>query len=181
MTVLKGEAAAALALLGQRLDAVRSADDGFIDHFDEEAMIDNPMDGFDPGGEAGRVGDRAEVDIQDVVVVIGDVGGLAIRGEPEDRAATERFELLLRESPAERDDLDRYRDARPDCVNQLGIVRDDHFPQAGDGHELLAKQRATPAFEDREGARQDLIGAIDRQIDPRDVLDVGQRDSERAC
>ena len=72
---------------------------------------------------------------------------------------------------AEGHDLDRQRKgAEPS--DELGTVGNHHHPRRGMSHDLLAQKRAPTAF-DQAKFVVDLVGAVDRQIKTRHLVERG--------
>ena len=67
-------------------------------------------------------------------------------------------------SPAESNDLDRYRLALTKVPYEFAFVGDNDLLLTGDGNQLLAKERTAPALDQVEGTLVDFVGPIDRQI-----------------
>ncbi len=78
-------------------------------------------------------------------------------------------------SQAELNDLDRQRKG-PENGDFLAAVGDDHHAFAGIGHDLLAQQRRAAAL-DQPKFRIEFVGAVDRQIEFRGLVQRGQRDA----
>ncbi len=102
-------------------------------------------------------------------------------GRERDRAVTSglggnRLDQPHRRHQSEAHHLDRQRE-QAERRDQLALVGDHHHPVRRRGHDLLAQQRAAAAL-DHAQLIVDLVGAVDRQIELRRLVERGQRDAE---
>ena len=124
-----------------------------------------------------------EVQIHDVIGIIGDVGFPTLL-QSQFCFHTFFLEKLLKPIqivlPAELDHLHRHgQPASAEAVHELGVV-DDHDELVGGGLDhLLAEEGAAAAFDEVE-VGVDLVGAVDGEIEAGIVVEDGEGDAERA-
>ena len=80
---------------------------------------------------------------------------------------------------AETVDFDRQRKP-PERLDELGFVGNDDHARRRRRDDLLAQQRAAAALDEAE-ARADLVGAVDREVEFRRLVERGQADAEFAA
>src|SRR5262249_4358315 len=107
----------------QAMDAGRIGNKDRPSPADEQSTLDHSDQPFDPLLEAGRIGDRAEMAVENSIA--------AVRDEwlPGGRRAqicvgSERLEPCLCCLQTKGHGLDRYRSLRPETVHQFGLVDD---------------------------------------------------------
>lgn len=148
-------------------------------------MVDDAGQRRDGLGGSARVLDRLlEVEVDDVVAVVGDVGALPVRPRPQPGLAAphlgELGQPLEVELPAELDNLHGHRVLGPaQAGDQLRLVDDADKPVRDQLDHLLAQQRAAAALDEVE-LRVDLVGAVDGEVEARDGVERGEGDVE-AC
>jgi len=135
-------------------------------------VSDDPGDRAEGRGSLSRRPQRPEPGVEDVVLVV----------RPEDLAvhASEldlRPEVLQgrgRGPPAKGMDLHGDRGLRPQPGHELRLVDDhDELPRRG-GDDLLPEQGAPEALDEVE-LRIDLVRPVDAQVEPRMLLERGER------
>src|SRR5215470_4584230 len=168
------------ALLGvsgaaKLFDCPRFRHDDDVGHLYEEAVFHNAWHLAEGAGEAWRVGDFAEVAVEDVVAFIGDVGCIRfvlalhyLRTQIGDSFRNQRF--------GEGDDFDG--DGKlPQHGDLLGGVGYDYQLKGGRGDDLFAKHRAAAAL-DQVQRRVEFVSAVDGDVDLLGVLESDERDPE---
>ena len=127
-----------------------------------------------------RIGDLAQMGIDNAVAAIGDknVAVLALSQHHVPGIAglgKYRGHRPLRRGQAERNNLNRQRKAAEN-IDPFGVVGDhDHAIRSG-GHDLFAQQRAAAALDQVERGI-DLVGAVDGEVEPIDIVERGQGDA----
>ena len=81
----------------------------------------------------------------------------------------------LRRGKPERNDLDRQRKAAEN-IDPFGVVGDHDHAIRGRRHDLFPQQRAAAALDQIERGI-DLVGAVDGEIEPVDLVERGQRNA----
>ena len=148
-------------------------------------MVDHARQAGDGLCRGARVLDRAlEVEVDDVVAVVGDVGLFPVGSLAElGLAAFHLGELgqpLQVELPAELHDLHGHRVlGAPEARDQLGLVDDADKLVRDELDHLLAQEGASAALDEVE-LRVDLVGAVDGEVEARDGVEGGEGDVE-AC
>ena len=66
-----------------------------------------------------------------------------------------------------------------EAANELALIGDDDHARGGCSDDLLAQQRAAAAFDEIEIV-VGFVRAIDDEIERREVVELGDRDAERA-
>ena len=108
-------------------------------------MLDDAGAGFQLTGQGGRVGDGAEVGVEDEVALVGLEGGAAVHAQPW--LCAEGLQVSGLRFPSEGDDLDRDCPGCTELSDQFGIIDDDDEPLAGLGDDFLAQVGAAAAFD----------------------------------
>ena len=170
-------------------DAVGAGDDGRVGDAEEKAVLDHAGHALEGLVERLGIVDARERAVEKYVAAVGHEGA-AVLGQPQldlARAADvggHRADQRARggEPEAHRFDGKRKLAEHPDA---LGCVGDDDHALGGHGHDLLAQQRTAAALDEAQ-VGVDLVGAIDRQIEERLVVERGERDAQalglrRAC
>src|SRR5450631_773438 len=147
---------------------------------DEQPMLDNARYRVQQSREMRSIADALKMGIDNPVAAIGDknvaVPGLSDRHLPGNAA----FRKCPADGPprrgqAERNDLDWQRKAAEN-LDPFGIIGDHDHAIRRRGHDLFAQQCAATALDEVERGI-DFIRAIDRQIEPIDVIERGQRNA----
>ena len=126
--------------------------------------------------QAGGIGDHAELAVEDPVAAVG-AEKLAGRIAPRLRLGAEPAQAVGCGLPAERHDLDRHRRGSAKPLNQLPAIGDDDQPIARRRDDLFAQQGAAETLDQVERADLDLVGAVDRDVDPPVFGEAGERDA----
>ena len=146
-------------------------------------MLDDARYRVQRSRQARRIGYSSKMGIDNPVAAIGDknVAVLALSDHHLPGNATFR-KCLGHRAPgrgqAERNDLDRQRKAA-ETFDPFGFIGDHDHAIRGRGHDLFPQQRAAAALDEIERGI-DLVGAIDRQIEPVDVVERGQAEYRTA-
>src|SRR3712207_8702288 len=80
--------------------------------------------------------------------------------------------------PAEAHDLDREPERLAEPPDALALLGYDHEAARGGHDDLLAQQRGPAALDEPE-PRVDLVGAVDREVQPRAAVQLDRLDSGR--
>ena len=124
---------------------------------------------------------RCSAAVQNPVPAIRDES-VAVLGAPERRgrgrtgSGIHRFDRASRRLQAERLDFDRQREAT-ERRDPLRFIGDDDHARRCRGHDLLPQQCAAAALDEAEVGR-DLVGAVDRQVKLRRLVQCRQRHAD---
>ena len=138
-----------------------------------------PSGGSSAEVQGGRVLDLSRGHVVDQVAAVGDHQapvGLAQARRRQVELGGDVGQPLARMHMPEPHHLDRQREPAQ-RLHLLGGVGDDHTPARGLPDQLLAQQRRAAALDQRQ-ARPDLVGPVDRQVDPLDVVQPDDGDAQ---
>ena len=136
--------------------AVRMADQRPFGDADEQPVLDHARDRrSSPAASALRIADPAEMQVEDVMALVGDQRRVPRHAQHRDppvdvRGRQQRLDRGLRHRPAEAHDLHRQREG-PERRDPLARVGDDDEPVARRGDDLLLQQRRAAALDQRAG------------------------------
>jgi len=148
---------------------------------DEKPVFDDAGNGRQSAGKRNRIGNPCERSVQNEVTTVRDESK-AVFAHPQaartghSGRGDRPLDRLLRRRKAEGNDLDRQRKPS-ERTNVLGAVGDDNHAGGGRCNDLLAQQ-SPPAALDQDEVGADLVGAVDRQIEFRRVIERRQRNAQ---
>ncbi len=145
-------------------------------------MFDDTGNDGERDGELCRIGDAAEGAIINVVAAIGDECCAILLAQHRRDVALQRFggfgDASRCGGMAVLHDFYGQRKL-PQRLHQLGLIGDDDHLFRGGGHDLLDQMRAAAALDEIEIAIG-FIGAIDHQIEIAHLVELGNRNAQRA-
>ena len=163
----------------EAMDAGRVGHEDRIGAADEQPAFHHADDAPDAFLQSRRIGDAAEIAVENAVAAVGDEGRARRR-----LRAVERWRRALRATrlgrfQSEGDHLHGNRGVRPKPVHQLAAVDDDREAVARRRDDLLAQQRAAQSLDQIERAALDLVRTVDREIDLAMLAERGERNARR--
>ena len=170
-------AAAMGARAVEAMDAGCIGDEDRIGAADEQAAFDHPDDAPDALLQPRRIGDGAEIAVENAVAAVGDK-----RLARPPTGAAERWRRAPRAlawvaSRPKATTSTGTGVVRPQPIDQLGAVDDDGEAAARGRDDLLAQQGAAQPLDQIERAALDLVGAVDREIDLPMLGEGGERNA----
>ena len=141
---------------------------------DEQAVLDDARDVTQFAREHRRIGDAAEIAVENVVAFVGDEGLSVFLADDDGRAKL--FDFAADEREREGDDFDGDRKIAEHGDLFTGIGDDNEF-LGGGGDDFLVKERAAATFDEIE-LRVELVGAVDGYVDLLDFVEAGEGDAE---
>jgi hypothetical protein len=141
---------------------------------DEEAVLDNAWDITQFRRKRRRVGDAAEVAVEDVVAFVGDEWLSAFLAD--DNGGAELFDFAADQWKGESDDFDGHWEAAEHRDLLARVGDDDEFARRRRDN-FFVEERTTATFDQVE-LRVELVGAVDRDVDVLDFVEIGERNAE---
>src|SRR6266702_6559367 len=165
--------------------SVGMTDDHFIGNADEQSVFDDAGNRVEARCERMRVTDRLEMTVEDPVAAVGHET-LAVFHPCRDlqvavisRIGQQLAQQTLGALPAERNHLDGQREAPETLENLLVVHYRNHFLRRG-RHDLFPQQARSAAL-DHASLMIDLVGAVDRHIEPVHCAKIRERHAELEC
>jgi hypothetical protein len=157
--------------LGDFVGVSNKDDAGAID---EEAMLDDAGNIAELARKSRRIGDAAEVAVEDVMAFVGDKG-LSVFLANDDGGA-ELLDFAANERQSEGDDFDGYWEAA-EHRDLLAGIGDDHQFARRRRDDFFVEECAAAAFDQIE-VRIEFVGTVYRDVDVLHFVEVGERYAE---
>lgn len=155
-------------------DFVAVGDEDDAGAIDEEAVFDDAGRVAKFARERRRIGDAAEVAVENVVAFVGDERFSILL--TEDDGSAEMFYFATDEREREGDDFDGDGEIAEHGDLLAGVGDDDKFLGSGRDN-FFVEQRAAAAFDQVE-LWIEFIGTVDGDVDLLDFVEIGERDAE---
>ena len=155
-------------------DFVAVGDENDAGAIDEEAVLDDAGDVTEFARERRRVGDAAEVAVENVVAFVGDKRFSTLLAEHDGGA--ELLDFATDQWKREGDDFDGDGEAAEHGDLFAGVGDDDEF-LGGRRDDFFVEERAAAAFDEIE-LRIEFVGAVDGHVNMLDFVETGERDAE---
>ena len=148
---------------------------------DEQTVFHDARNSRKPGRESLRVGDAPQLGVEQPVPAIRDENMAVLVLAQQRRSWTSRFgggrlDRAAGRRGAERRDFNRQRKAA-EHRDPFRLVGDHDHLRRCRCHDLLAQQRPAAALDQSQIGR-DLVGAIDREVEFRGLVERGERNTE---
>jgi hypothetical protein len=141
---------------------------------DEQAVLDDARDVTQFAREHRRIGDAAEIAVENVVAFVGDEGLSVFLAN--DYGGAELLDFAADKRQCEGDDFDGHGEAAEHRNLLAGVGDDDEFARGG-RHHFFIEERAAAAFDQVE-LRVEFVGAVDGDVNVLDFVKAGEGDAE---
>ena len=155
-------------------DFVAVSDKNDAGAVDKQTVLNDAGDVAKFARERWRVGDAAKVAIEDVMTFVGDEGFSIFLAD--DYGSAELFDFAADKRQRERDDFDRYGETAEHRNLFAGIGDYDQFARSR-CYNFFVKESAAATFDQVEMGVE-FVGAIDRDVDMLDFIEVRERNAE---